>query len=169
VLAGRDGVRVLGSDGRLVRGFGPHGRGPGELWNPRGIAIGGDTVFILDDAVKFFGLDGRYRGQLASTSGTYLTAHDIRYTNHGLATFRWRMQRPRGARQARTALAHRAPPSHCRGRISCRNPPWRTGLSGSAPRPREPAGGARPRRYRDPPGRGTERTGRAVERGRAAE
>jgi hypothetical protein len=104
VLAGRDGVRVLGSDGRLVRGFGPHGRGPGELWNPRGIAIGGDTVFILDDAVKFFGLDGRYRGQLASTSGTYLTAHDIRYTNHGLATFRWRMQRPRGAERSTDTL-----------------------------------------------------------------
>lgn len=99
-----DGVRVLGSHGRALTSFGRRGRGPGELWNPRGIAIGGDTVFILDDAVKIFGLDGQYRGQLASRSGTYLTAHDIRYTNHGLATFRWRMQRPRGAETSTDTL-----------------------------------------------------------------
>ena len=62
-------VWVVGSQGRLIRKIGQAGRGPGELTNPRSVALHDGKVFVLDndnDRIAVF-----------SSTGQHLTSHRI--------------------------------------------------------------------------------------------
>ena len=56
-------VWVVDSQGKLIRKIGQPGRGPGELTNPRSLALHGGKVFVLDndnDRIAVFSLSGQY-------------------------------------------------------------------------------------------------------------
>lgn len=62
-------VWVVDSQGRLIRKIGQAGRGPGELTNPRSVALHDGNVFVLDndnDSISVF-----------SVSGQHLSSHRI--------------------------------------------------------------------------------------------
>ena len=62
-------VWVVEPQGKLIRKIGQEGRGPGELTNPRSVALHDGRVFVLDndnDRISAF-----------SISGQYLTSHRI--------------------------------------------------------------------------------------------
>jgi len=48
-------------EGKLVKQIGRHGKGPGDVFNPRGIKIEGDTVYLQDwVGISSFTLDGKF-------------------------------------------------------------------------------------------------------------
>jgi hypothetical protein len=67
-------LRVFKPNGQFSMAIGKKGHGPGEFWGPRGLAIGGDTLFVQHDVVSLFNTDGRFMGQTRPSN------YDIRAT-----------------------------------------------------------------------------------------
>jgi hypothetical protein len=70
VLTSDKEVLVFDGRGGLRSRFGRSGRGPGELGWPRAIAANADTVFIVDDRVQAYSLEGRFLWAGAPERGT---------------------------------------------------------------------------------------------------
>lgn len=65
-VADRFQVHLLDRDGTHLRSFGGRGEGPGEFKAITGIGVLGDTLLVLDPALRrinFFSLDGEFAGQ----------------------------------------------------------------------------------------------------------
>jgi hypothetical protein len=58
-------VRVVSADGEVLRTIGRDGGGPGEFRFPRGLAVRGEHVYVLDNAhgVQRFDMAGDYAGE----------------------------------------------------------------------------------------------------------
>jgi hypothetical protein len=97
VLDGVDGISVWTGSGELHVQFGSRGRAPSELWNARSMAVGGDTVFVLDETLKLFNRHGDYLGGVGPDVGNIVTSERVYYTLHGLAIQRLRIEPRRGS------------------------------------------------------------------------
>jgi hypothetical protein len=83
-------VFVFDASGQAVRTIGGAGDGPGELRSPAHMAIGGDTLFVVDrNGINRFMVDGRWvsRTPVKSGGSNYtLFPQSLEYTNAGLVT-----------------------------------------------------------------------------------
>jgi len=52
-------VRQFDTNGRFVRSFGKRGKGPGEFERPHGLVLVHDTLYVLEQRLQAFHLDGR--------------------------------------------------------------------------------------------------------------
>ncbi|TVP56333.1 MAG: hypothetical protein EA351_08065 [Gemmatimonadales bacterium] len=73
-------VHLFTPDGQRNGSFGRSGEGPGELSNPTGLGIHGDSILVTSmmgtPALQWFGLDGSYRGHAGGAgAGVIAAAH----------------------------------------------------------------------------------------------
>jgi hypothetical protein len=95
-------ARVYGPAGQFLRQFGKRRSGPGELKAPHGevepralsgLAVSGDTVFVLDDHLQMFDTAGTFLSR-SSPSLLFNTAASITATPSGLLVNRRPMRTP---------------------------------------------------------------------------
>ena len=83
-------IRVFNSVGGYVRKFGQHGKDPGELDTPGGVAIDGDTIYISENSnnrISVFTLKGRYVtsfGRKGSGPGEFSRPNGLAVDNCGV-------------------------------------------------------------------------------------
>ena len=56
-------IQVFTPEGRYVRMFGSRGAGPGELCDPRGVAIDGNRIYVVEygnQCVSVFNTEGKF-------------------------------------------------------------------------------------------------------------
>lgn len=83
-------ITIFNKDGEFLANWGKSGTGEGELNQPAGIAISGDTLILTDshnNRVQKFGLDGTFRGKFGSFGsgqGQFNLPWGISIDRHGL-------------------------------------------------------------------------------------
>lgn len=70
-------VRKYSSSGAFLSRFSRRGEGPGELANPRGMTLSGDTIFILDRALQLFDTAGLSMGSIVGDNYDFGSTYTI--------------------------------------------------------------------------------------------
>jgi hypothetical protein len=96
VLDALAGLIIYNADGTVRANIERSGRGPGELWNARSVATGGDTILVLDETLKLFDIRGRYLDHVPQDVAPFAMYEAIAYTKQGIALKRTKHETRRG-------------------------------------------------------------------------